>query len=251
MATIQEIPLVTSFLNEAKETARQVLGSASTSYANPNQTNIHHHHHHDYWGGWGPRWGWYQPTPCYYPSPAADTQSTRKERTDYSWLALPALIIGLGTAYFLGKDYSEYKNATRKIEKLLADRRQIPAETGIGNLLWKQVDDIALIQLDLLHHQKADALNGLRSKTALAASTAITLAGAIINSGALIAAGVIGGAAAGAFMLFKSGMASSDNSLHSEAIKLQTAVSSAELALEEVITKTKVAAKNLGTVQAA
>ncbi len=216
-------------MREAEGLASRVL-YADQSRGSSSAPTIRHDHFH-----WGySSWGYFpQPIYCYGPS---DVRG-RFEKKDYSWVAIPATIIALGTLYFIGQNHADWLQAKGEIEQLRQTNRAVRIELSQENPVLKStVLSIFQKQMGILEALQKNAINGLLLKGILLISVILAGVGGLASGGILFTAGLepfleygsITAFIAVAAMLYRSGFSSMDTSIQGKAKELLIAVERAE-----------------------
>ncbi len=196
------------------------------------QPTIRHEHHH-----WGSP-GWYYPQPVY-----CGPSSPQPEKKDYSWVAIPAAIVGLGTMYFIGQNHAEWSQASAKIGKLRQNGRVVNAELASAPPAAKNaVRAVFEIQMAILEKIRSDAAKGLFLKGILVASVILAGIGGLASGSVLFAASLEPLLAYGAIstfltscaMLYRAGFSSMNNEIREEARELRLASAQAAIALRTI-----------------
>lgn len=202
-------------LTSARETAQGILArKEETRSSNPASTHtVVHHHHYDSWGSWGysPFWGFYNPRPVVIVDacPIQPSSSRRRDKEDYTWVMIPAAIVGLATSYFMGQNYADYKMAAEKIDQVFENRYSFSTELAQNPELLAKVNEVAARELGILDAKKQEAEIALATKVAMLGASTVAFAGALVTAPALIGLGVAAAAVSGAVMLFQAGSHSS------------------------------------------
>lgn len=213
-------------LTSAKECADKLTQRPGSSTAFAPAREVHYHTHNNY-GGWGPFWGGYHPMPCY-------SSGSSNRDNDYSWVAIPAALAVLATAYFFGENYAQWQQADSAVKTLQNKQIDVASELNDKPALWGQMRKVFGKHEQVLSAQKSDAEISLMAKGAFGASSAIAFAGALANAGAIVALGAAGALAAGTVMLFRAGFRTADQTAPA-ALELRSTAEAAERAFSAAV----------------
>lgn len=207
-----------TFVDSAKKVANDILHPASSSSESSGCIGrVHvHHHHHDYW--YSPFWG----RPVY----VVESRRSTKEENDRAFRFLVgciATVVGAIAFFAVGAnvgrcqeaeeelaDIRSFKRDIRQFSATIQDR-QCDSMTKLNhNILALKLHKIAAIKSSIFKRIKNNAVADLAGTVAIAAASVFAVTGAIVASYPLIVAGTVTGLTAGAAMLFKWGLNSTE-----------------------------------------
>ena len=208
-------------LTDARDFADQILHPEPSS-GSSHTTTVHHDHYH--WGS--PFWGWgYYPQPAYY---GGGSPSSSSRERNFSWVAIIAAPIALGSMYFMGQNHAEWSQAKHKLSKLQSKQMEVQTETSSYLPLQQSMQSVFSKQMQILDQMRNRAANGLLFKGVFLASVVAAGIGGLVSSLPLLGTATAGAFLTGCAMLYRTGFRSQDITLQEDARDLKTAVRSAE-----------------------